>query len=154
MPPPPNRSSKTSDFDAGDLLAKNQQHDESIGDLTARLAAIEAKLATPQSLAAYFKSSTEDSRTLDGVFADMFCRFLKEHAGVKECMTEKIAESDRNYFQKSLNRFGKVIYAVLLIVIGASAKECSSKIMSFIPGNNPAQTQQSTPSASKNPHPP
>lgn len=122
-----------SDFNPGELLANHEQHERNISDLTKRVAKIEGRLDTPQALAAFFQESAKDSRVLEGVFAQMFCRFLKEHPEVQEAVKQKMNEVDRNFFWKNFKRLWLPLYSGCLVVATLVAKEVVHWIVAFIP---------------------
>jgi hypothetical protein len=105
------------DFDPTDFFTTRDAHEKNLSDLETRVSAIEGKLKTPQDLAAFFEKSAQDSRTLDGVFAKMFCRFLKEHDEVRAAVDNRMAEVDRKFFHKFLKRGWLVLYTIGVAVI-------------------------------------
>jgi hypothetical protein len=122
-----------SDFDPSELLAAHGEHDKNISNLTERMAKVEGHLATPQALAAFMKESTKDSRMLDGVFADMFCRFMKENPDVQEVVRSKLEEIDRIFFFKTLKRAWFWIYTVIVAMAAIVGKEVVDWMISLIP---------------------
>ena len=107
-----------SDFNAGELLATQQQHGNTLSELTGRVVKIEGYLETPQKLADFFKEAAKDSRVLEGVFAEMFCRFIKDNIEVKTALEKKVDEVDREYIKKVFKRFGAIVWSGLCIVVG------------------------------------
>lgn len=106
-----------SDFDPSELLAAHGEHDKTITNLTERMAKVEGRLDTPQALAAYFQESAKDSRVLEGVFADMFCRFIKENDAVKAAVDKRMEEVDRKFFHKFLKRAWWVVYTIGVVIL-------------------------------------
>lgn len=129
----PTKKSGTSDFNPGELLANHEQHEKNISDLTTRVAKIEGRLDTPQALAAFLQESAKDSRVLEGVFAQMFCRFLKEHSEVQDAVKQKMSEVDRNFFWKNFKRLWFPIYSGVLVVATLMAKELVHWFVTLIP---------------------
>jgi hypothetical protein len=105
------------DFDASEFLAARDAHEKGISDLNDRVANVESKLKTPQDLAAFFESSAKDSRVLDGVFAKMFCRFMKENDEVREAVDKRMEEVDRKFLHKFMKRGWIALYTIGVAVI-------------------------------------
>lgn len=133
MAAPPSKKSDSSDFDPSQLLAHHEQHEKHISSLTERVAKIEGHLCTPQAVATFFKESAKDSRTLDGVFAEMFCRFMEENEEVKAAIKKKMGELDRNYFLKAFKRLWLPLYSGILIIATVVAKDLTQWLLSLIP---------------------
>lgn len=70
---------------------------------------------------------------LEGVFAQMFCRFLKENQEVREAMVNRMQEIDRNFFYKAFKRLWLPIYSVSLIIGAIVMKEVVQWAISLIP---------------------
>jgi hypothetical protein len=133
MPPPNNKKTENSDFDPDQLLAGHQQHEKTIVSLTERIAKIEGHLSTPQAVAAFFKESAKDSRVLEGVFAEMFCRFVNEHQDVQAAVKKKIEEVDRNFVQTMFKRFWVLIGSGIIFLAGSVFKEFVQWATSLFP---------------------
>ena len=129
----PSRKPEKSDFDASELLANHELQENNISNLTARLSKIEGYMATPQSLAAFFQEATKDSRVLDGVFAEMFCRFLNEHEGVQEAVKIKFNEVDRHFVREKFKRWGTYATSAFLVLLGAAGREIVHWLSAFLP---------------------
>jgi hypothetical protein len=127
MPP-----QKPDDFKTAELLKSQEQHGKEISDLSGRIAELEGKLKSPQALAAFFQDATKDSRVLDGVFASMFCRFLKEHEDVQSELRHRLHEADRHYVLEKFKRWGGFIQSGILIAIGAIGKELIAWILAHL----------------------
>ena len=127
------RKPDSSDFDPSELLATHVEHEKSISNLTERVVKIEGHLNTPQALAAFFQESAKDSRTLDGVFAGMFCRFMAENSEVQEALKKKMGEVDRHFFYKNFKRIWLPLYSGILIVGTLVIKELVTWAISLIP---------------------
>jgi hypothetical protein len=113
----PKRSDNPDNFDASEFLASRDAHEKNITELNERMSKVEGHLSTPQALAAFFENSAKDSRVLDGVFAQMFCRFIKENDAVKDAVDKRMEEVDRKFFHKFLRRGWLVIYTLAVAVI-------------------------------------
>lgn len=122
-----------SDFDPSELLASREVHEKTIASLGDRMAAIEGCLSTPQSLATFFRESAKDSRTLEGVFAEMFCRFIKENEGVKQAIETKINEADRSFLRKGLKRSWGLLWTAFIFLAGGVAKQVLEWLGSLLP---------------------
>lgn len=131
--PPKKAEKETSDFDISEILAGQEGHGKNISDLTARVAKIEGNFQTPQAVAAFFQECTRDSRKLDGIFAEMFCRFMDEHDGVREAIKAKMEDIDRSFFYKTFKRLWLPIYSVVLIVGTVVLKDVVQWLLSLIP---------------------
>ena len=107
------------DFDPQDFLASHGQHEKDIFDLTGRVTKLEGYLSSPQALATFLEEFAKDSRNLEGVFAKMFCRFMKENPDVQASVEKKLTEVDRHFFFKNVKRFGFTVYSVFLVIAGA-----------------------------------
>jgi|GEM_PF-5392467 len=129
----PKKEAGDSDFDPSQLLAARDEHEKSITNLTDRISKIEGWLCTPQALAGFFREAARDSRELESVFADMICKFMKDNAGVAEAIKGKIEETDRNYIKKQFTRFGKLVQAGIILLIGIFGRELGQWIFSFFP---------------------
>lgn len=130
---PSRRTEKISDFDPSELLATHEQHEKNISDLTDRVVKIEGQIATPQAAAVFLEECAKDSRNFEGVFATMFCRFLKENSEVKAALKDKIDETDRHFFFKTFKRIWLPIYSVGLIVGTIVVKALVEWLMALIP---------------------
>lgn len=113
MAPP---KKEETDFKASDLLATQKEQGDTLSDLSERLERLESYLDTPQKLAEFFEQSSKDSRRLDGVFADMFCRFMRENAEVKAELEERIEAVDRQFFYKTFKKVSFALYTVAVVV--------------------------------------
>ena len=114
---------KVSDFNTAELLAQQEAHEQNICDLQSRIEKLENCFGTPQKMADFFQDATEDSRKLDGVFAQMFCRFMKEHEDVQTELRQRLHEADRHYVLEKFKRWGGLFKSAVLIAVGAIGKE-------------------------------
>jgi hypothetical protein len=131
--PPLKRSEKDSDFDPSQLLHSHGEHEKNISDLTSRMAKVEGRMDTPQALADFLEESARDSRKLEGVFAEMFCRFMEENPKVQECVKKRMEEVDRNYFFKTFKRTWFWFYSVVVAVGAIIIKELLGWLLALIP---------------------
>ena len=129
----PLKKAEKDDFDPSELLAVHGKHEKDITDLNGRLAKIEGHLQTPQAVAEFFTESTRDSRKLDGVFAEMFCRFMKEHEGVDDAVTKKVEDIDRNFVRKCFKRFWVFIGTGLVFIAGTVFHQLVEWLLSVLP---------------------
>ena len=124
---------KPSDFDTSELVVTHEQHEKDITDLSERVKKIEGHLCTPQALAGFFQESAKDSRVLEGVFAEMFCRFMNENDGVKIAVEKKFHEVDRNFLHKTFKRLWLPAYSAALILGTIVLQELAKWLISLIP---------------------
>jgi hypothetical protein len=127
------RSPRISDFDPSEFLAGHEQHERTISELTERTFKLEQNFATPQAVASFFQECAKDSRNLENVFAQMFCRFLDDNSDVKDAIQKRISDADRNFFFKTLKRFGLASYSLFLVILGAAGKELVQWLLSIFP---------------------
>jgi hypothetical protein len=114
----PRKGSDPSDnFDASELIASRDSHEKGISELNERVTSMESKLKTPQDLATFFEGASKDSRVLDGVFASMFCRFMKENDQVREAVDKRMEEVDRKFIHKFMKRGWIVLYTIGVFVV-------------------------------------
>ena len=120
-----------SDFESRDLLQGHEEHEKSITDLEERMSKVEVYFNSPQAFAEFFKQALSDSRSVERVFADTFCRLLKENSDVMACVDAKIHAADRNCVSAFFKRFRGWIGGISLIIFGTLLREFVVFVSSF-----------------------
>lgn len=124
MPPHSPRRSSThtqsdpEEFNAAEYLNKNE-YNADIEDIRKRLDFLEGRVKDHASLATSFNEAFENDKAMDKVLVALLCELIKKDPDFKKAVGDAVRESDRNWFISRLKSIWGIVWAILLLLIGA-----------------------------------
>lgn len=122
------KPSKIQDLDI-DTIVTSDKHDKDFSDLNKRLCALEEKFGTNELVAATLCVVSEKAAQMQEMFVTGLLKAIRTDERIQTALDTAIRKADRNWFYATLSRFGKVGWAIMLLIVGAIAKTLSDKYL-------------------------
>ncbi|MGH7202860.1 MAG: hypothetical protein ACREHC_00255 [Candidatus Levyibacteriota bacterium] len=105
------------DFSA-DILAKSEKHETDIGELSTRVKALEDKFSTNEKIADTLCETAEKATKMQNMLSGSFIKLIQNDVHVKEAIQKQIRVSDKNAFQSWMKKFGGIVLAIIIYILG------------------------------------